>query len=236
MSQGYSRAISRHYAAYRPPLHQIILAKLLPEQPSFKQGLDIGCGTGVSTHALAPWCQHTLGIDPSDAMIAQAKPTADISYQVADGVSSGIADNWADVVTFAGSLFYAKSDALVKEVMRICQPQACILVYDFEVKLAQTLQGFNIMQAPSEGGYDHQINFTDTAGFATVQDCHESVSLAVTHQQLAHVLLASQSRYTLFADMFKQTDPFQSVVQYLSKVNAQQSLTADIFYSRFTLI
>ncbi|WP_158587093.1 class I SAM-dependent DNA methyltransferase [Motilimonas pumila] len=234
MSQQYNSHISRHYAAYRPPLHQMILNKLIPLNSHFKQGLDVGCGTGVSTLALTPYCERILAIDPSADMIAQTQAIKGVEYRVATAQECSLEEHKADVVTFAGSLFYAQSESLCIALKRLCQPDAKVLVYDFEVHLDALLQRFDIHTPPSEGGYDHQVNFDNHGIFAPLQQGQETLSIAVSHQQIAHVLLASESRYQLLRDAFHLSDPFQAVVERLITCEAPQTLTADIFYSCYT--
>src|SRR5699024_11326965 len=64
-STAYSDLLAYHYSAYRPPLHALILKRLLAPENSFQTGVDIGCGTGYSARALAPYCEHVYGVDPS---------------------------------------------------------------------------------------------------------------------------------------------------------------------------
>uniref|UniRef100_UPI00260FC5BF methyltransferase domain-containing protein n=1 Tax=uncultured Vibrio sp. TaxID=114054 RepID=UPI00260FC5BF len=45
-------------------------------------GLDIGCGTGVSSEALIKFCSRLVGIDPSRAMLAQANNIEGLSVSV----------------------------------------------------------------------------------------------------------------------------------------------------------
>jgi len=49
MAERYDDTSAGHDAAYRPPLHRLILECLIREEESFRVGLDIGCGTGCST-------------------------------------------------------------------------------------------------------------------------------------------------------------------------------------------
>src|SRR5699024_12745632 len=65
----YDDALARHYKAFRPPLHQLILRRILSPYDKFKSGLDIGCGTGYSAIALAQYCAQVYAIDPSQAML-----------------------------------------------------------------------------------------------------------------------------------------------------------------------
>ncbi|WP_436716151.1 class I SAM-dependent methyltransferase [Roseiconus lacunae] len=53
MAHQYTDAVASHYAAYRPPLHELILMRVISNQTRFCDGLDVGCGTGRSSGALA---------------------------------------------------------------------------------------------------------------------------------------------------------------------------------------
>lgn len=73
MSEEYNNEVSRHYAAYRLPIHAKILKEALPEiAVNFSLGLDIGCGTGRSSKVLKAFSQQVIGIDPSTEMLAEA--------------------------------------------------------------------------------------------------------------------------------------------------------------------
>jgi hypothetical protein len=45
-AERYDSTSARHYAAFRPPLHSLILERVIGPSESFQVGLDIGCGTG----------------------------------------------------------------------------------------------------------------------------------------------------------------------------------------------
>ena len=51
MDNEYDEITAYHYLKYRPPLHELILAKGLKADPTYVEGLDIGCGTGQSSIA-----------------------------------------------------------------------------------------------------------------------------------------------------------------------------------------
>ena len=64
----YTTDIATHYKSFRPPLHEILLKRSLKNQ-RFESALDIGCGTGNSTIALAKYCASVTGYDPNKSMI-----------------------------------------------------------------------------------------------------------------------------------------------------------------------
>lgn len=80
MTEGYDRAVAAHYSSYRPPLHQMILQKVLSSEELFDDGLDVGCGTGYSAVALADYCLRVYGVEPSQSMLDLAMPHDKIIY------------------------------------------------------------------------------------------------------------------------------------------------------------
>ncbi|MCG7517784.1 class I SAM-dependent methyltransferase [Vibrio sp. MMH1-50] len=235
MSEEYNQAISKHYAAYRPPLHQVILQANLEELPQFQLGLDVGCGTGVSTFALAKFCQQVHGVDPSTSMIEQAKPSVGIEYHVGDGEHAPLSDSSVDVVTFAGSLSYANSTALLAELQRVCQPKAHVVVYDFEVLLEKPLAQLGIEMDLVESNYDHAINFSDCEGFQAVNVYKETVELEVSAEELAHVLFSSSKRYSKLAEAFAGDDPFVNAVEALKQHNQKHVIQADTYFAMYQI-
>src|SRR5699024_1014094 len=115
-STAYSDLLAYHYSAYRPPLHALILKRLLAPENSFQTGVDIGCGTGYSARALAPYCEHVYGVDPSQPMLSEAEPSATITYQLGAAENTSLPNGVANIITYAGSLFYADIALAVKEL------------------------------------------------------------------------------------------------------------------------
>jgi ubiquinone/menaquinone biosynthesis C-methylase UbiE len=106
MTGDYNRAIATQYSSYRPPLHEMILDRVLSNEETFSNGLDVGCGTGYSAVALAKYCRRVYGVEPSQSMLDEAMPHAKITYLKGAGDGMPIPGNSIDVVTFAVSLFY----------------------------------------------------------------------------------------------------------------------------------
>lgn len=235
MSEQYNDEVSKHYAAYRPPIHQMILQSLLDNKPRFEFGLDIGCGTGVSTYALSPYCRELIGVEPSEAMLKQAQYVANARYLVGDGENIPLSDNTADIITFAGSLYYAKSDALVKELQRVAVKEALVIAYDFEVQLSEFMQRLGIEMASSSSGYDHAINFSDCDALqelACKQDC---IELELDSLQLAHVLFSSSTRYQRLVDKFGADGVFELVVEQLNRLANQHRVEVLTYQSCYRL-
>ena len=104
----------------------------IPRGRKFGTALDIGCGAGVSTAALAPHVGHATGIDPFERMLLHARhryPEATFLQGRAEALplnSGSIA-----LVTAAGSLSYTNLEAALSEVSRVMIPGGYFAPYDF---------------------------------------------------------------------------------------------------------
>lgn len=149
-----------HYHAFRPLLHARILSKILTDS-NYGQGLDVGSGTGQSSLALLPFCEHIFGLEPSPIMLANAHLHERINYLPFDGVNLPLESRSISLITFAGSWPYAKSQKLLDELIRVSKQKAILVLYDFKVKLAPMDVVFQI---PAN---DHLYNYQeDLSGLA----------------------------------------------------------------------
>jgi ubiquinone/menaquinone biosynthesis C-methylase UbiE len=217
MPNEYDQITAFHYAAYRPPLHLPILTAGLPST-SFDTGLDIGCGTGQSAIALTNFCQQVVGIEPSIDMLNQALPHARIQYQFYDGRTLNFPNQQFNLTTFAGSLYYAKSQRLLDEVIRVSQQDSWIFIYDFKIVLVEVVQLLGVPASqPSAISYDHLTNFDG------LQQPHltlrtknvQSSALYISIENIVHLLLSSKDNYTLLSAHFQSTDLYTSIVKQL---------------------
>src|ERR1700692_1726145 len=70
-----SQRLAAAYAADRPPVHeQILRSARVPRQAD--RALDVGCGAGLSTAALAPLARRVVGLEPIPAMLAHRRTVA----------------------------------------------------------------------------------------------------------------------------------------------------------------
>jgi len=233
MSETYNQAIAYHYSAYRPPLHQMILKYVFSGEETFKKGLDIGCGTGYSTIALSKYCLHVTGVDPSQSMLEEAKLHDKATYLKGAGEKLPLTNKSIDVVTFAGSLFYTKSDLLIKELKRVCRNQAIVVPYDFEVLLDEVLLQCGINLKKIESDYDHEINFSDCDDFNEIISSSEQVSLEITSTELAHILLADSNIYDAFVKKYCVSNPFPELVNELETTEKHHYLKVNIYFSKY---
>lgn len=235
MTERYDEIAAAHYAAYRPPLHKIILGCVLSEYESFATGVDVGCGTGYSAIALADHCTRVYGIDPSPSMLTRATPHERVVYMGGGAERIPLSDGSVDVVTFAGSIFYADSDETREEIRRVGRRGAVVIVYDFEVLLGDVLQRCGIHAPEAESDYNHRADFSDVSGFTELAVGSQRVGVEVTASELAHVLLSDSSRFDQLAKKYRAADLFGALTGELRSAYDRATIEADIYYSKYRI-
>lgn len=231
----YDVIIAGHYAAYRPPLHHLILKKCLNKYSiKFELGLDVGCGTGQSSIALTDFCEKVIAIDPSPEMLVMAKSHRLIDYKTFDGKNLDFPKGHFDVVTFAGSLFYAKSQRLFNQTLRVTKNDGLILVYDFEIVMDEFPEVMKILVDKSSEEYDHWSDFSglDTYGISKLITQKEQIKIKVSPKDMAHVLLAEHGVYQSLLSKNPENEPFEIMFDILKSRNYSE-LPVNIFYTLY---
>jgi SAM-dependent methyltransferase len=234
MAEEYDSLTAGHYFAYRPPLHKLILDKCIRSKVTL--GLDIGCGTGHSSIALTHYCKQVIGIDPSAAMLADAITHPQVEYQMYDGKELEFQINTFELITFAGSLYYAKSQELLNEFIRVSRQGAKIVVYDFEIILDQVLADLEIGLVPNRvSNYNHRENFSglDLEHLEVVMELSDMATIEVDSSDLAHLLLSSKNNYNLLNNTYGDQNLFGKVLSQLNRNSdgEKHNLSANIYYS-----
>lgn len=231
----YESTIATHYAAYRPSFHNTILEKVLSASKNRYKGLDIGCGTGRSTHALAKFCSFVVGIDPSIEMLREAQAQQSITYMNASGEKLPIADNSIDTVSMAGSLNYIDRKLLAWELNRVCCPDAEIVVYDFEVELADLVSLFKLENLGNSLEYNHQMNLSEFPEFDEILLSNEEALLEVSPNETAHLLLSDIDRHRALQKIYSTGDLFEIVRAKIETNGTVLTLKVNIYYSLYSL-
>lgn len=236
MPHQYSEHIAAHYAAYRPPLHELILQRVFAEEAGFSDGLDVGCGTGRSSVALAEYCERVFAVDPSESMLESAMPRDGITYLPGSAEKIPLPDGTIDVATFAGSLSYANLNETVAELRRVCRDRARVVPYDFEVLIDKVLEPFDIAANAPDGDYDHRANFSSVPEFHESLCKHERILFEVQPAELAHILLADAARYDAFVSRYETNTPHQDLLEELGRDTRSVAIEADLYYSVYRVV
>ncbi len=231
----YHSEIAVHYAAYRPPLHSDILSRVIQSQ-RFTKGLDIGSGTGHSTLALANFCEETHGLEPSRDMLKLAISNVGVQYHIFDTTYIPFPNDTFDVITFAGSLFYCKSQKILDEVLRVSNPTAIIIVYDFEVLMTEILAHLDFLTDIQPLAYDHTINFSglEEAGIVEDYSFRDQAKITVSPLELSHLLLSDHQVYQSIVAQKLAADPLLFLSKWMGqKLSETISLTVNLYCTRY---
>ncbi len=238
MVHAYDQVQAHHYHAYRPPLHDLILGKCISADTQYHAGLDVGCGTGKSSVALIHYCNEIVGVDPSPAMLQFAIRHPKVKYHVFDGKLLTFDSGTFDLVTFAGSLFYAKSQTLVEEVVRVSQHRAKIIVYDFCVHVESVLHSLGFKKDDKKI-YNYQEDFSGstTAEIVPEENFEEELMFGINQKNLVHLLLSSTNNYNMLSREFGVVNLEQILEEMLHDRNLlkKNKISATIFASSYRL-
>jgi len=111
------------------------LETLKPFLPAEPVALDMGCGTGASTLALAPRCGHITAVDLDGAMLdmlQQKARNAGLSARITTVQASmdepDFPDGSFDLVWSEGAIYNMGFEAGLKRWRQLLKPQACLAV------------------------------------------------------------------------------------------------------------
>lgn len=131
------KRIAHGYGADRPWLHKFVMARLKSDlnlTKTFRNGLDVGCGAGLSTKALGLICDHVTGTDISDEMIRVCKElynASEFSFYTAKAEETPFPETPYDIVTAAGVINWVDQDRFLKNMNLVMAKNALLLIYDF---------------------------------------------------------------------------------------------------------
>jgi SAM-dependent methyltransferase len=123
---------SGHAGAYRDarPHYDASLFEWLAKQVSRHElALDVGCGNGQATVALAAHFDKVVGTEPSAAQIANAEANPKVEYRVEAAEACSLPDASADLVTVAQALHWFDHERFYAQVRRVLRPGGLIAAW-----------------------------------------------------------------------------------------------------------
>ena len=233
----YDGDVAGYYSLYRPPYHDLILKKALTAK-SFDKGLDIGCGLGHSSVALAQYCNQVVAIDPNVDMLESAIQHQKVTYEHTVNFTA-IEEKTFDVITFAGSLYYAKSDDLIDQLSRITKDKSVIVVYDFKIHLDLILDRLRSQTPEGKSSYDHSINFSDqhSNGLTELKCFTEQFEDKIDVKNICALILSEKKHQEYFNHRYKNKGVFQSLVNEVVQLGYQESIEiiADLYCTTYRI-
>lgn len=180
----------------RPFHHPRSLAHILAMvgEPQIGRALDIACGTGMSSVALAAHAATVVGVDVSPEMLAAARRAPGVSYLLANAERMPFADGTFDAATCCSGVHWFDQPRFFAELRRVLRPHGWIGLYD------HYFTG-EMPEVPEFGAWSHealtryplpprnpQVGDPRTVtpdGFESIGDEFFNDDIDMTHEQLA---------------------------------------------------
>jgi SAM-dependent methyltransferase len=126
------RAAAQRYAAARPFFHPLVMRNIsgFLGTSRFAAALDIGCGTGQSSRALAEIADAIDAIDISREMIDEAQPHPRIRFHVASAEQLPFADASFDLATVGLAFHWLDHAKFLAEAHRVLKPGCSLIIYN----------------------------------------------------------------------------------------------------------
>ncbi|MBP3477050.1 MAG: methyltransferase domain-containing protein [Lachnospiraceae bacterium] len=120
----------------RPFLHKQVIEQFQKDYGArqYENGLDVGCGAGLSAKALKLICKNVTGTDISPEMIAVAQEICGaegFTFFPCKAEEVPCADTSYDIVTAAGVVQWVDRDAFLQNLRRIMSDDGVVVIYDF---------------------------------------------------------------------------------------------------------
>jgi SAM-dependent methyltransferase len=131
-----SARLAAGYAFSRPPVHPRVVQRIAAHHGlrgrRLLRALDVGCGAGQSTAALAAIAGSVVGLERAEAMLVHCRAVAPgATFVVGQAEHLPFPDGSFDLVTAAGSLNYTDRDRSLAEIARVLASTGVLAIYDF---------------------------------------------------------------------------------------------------------
>lgn len=184
-----SARLAQGYAFARPPVHPHVIAMIgahLGSAQPLTRALDVGCGAGRSTDALAPLAKITIGIDPALTMLTHCRVVAPHAHFAVSGERLPFVAQSFNLITAAGSLNYADLDIFLPNAARLLEANGTLVVYDFSagrrLRDDHALDEWFIEFArryPFQHGYALDVRALDYARYGLRLDAYHDFQVAL---------------------------------------------------------
>jgi SAM-dependent methyltransferase len=127
-----SAEVAARYTKVRPFFHDEVVERLrnFAGVERFRRALDVGCGTGQSSIALAAVADHVAAIDASEGMLKHAQPHPNIAYRLGFAELLDFGAGEFDLVTAGLALHWFDRDRFFAQCRRVLAPAGVLAVYN----------------------------------------------------------------------------------------------------------
>lgn len=169
-------------------------------------------------------------------MLALAQTHERVTYILQEvGLHLQLPVRRVDIVSFAGSLSYTKTESLRDALAKLCRSGGTIVVYDFGVHLHEVLNAMGVDCVAGAADYDYRANLSDWQEYEMEVSDTERLAIDASEEQIAHLLLADSNHYDALQKRFPDGDLFESIVTHLGRRSQKPEVHADVYFTRYRM-
>jgi len=120
------------YAKFRPYFHPLVIERLVrfTRCAKFESALDVACGTGQSTRALAEVVERVVAVDNSWSMLALAPALPNVVYLQAEAEALPFPQEAFELITVGKAFHWFDQDGFLREANRVLKPRGWLFIYN----------------------------------------------------------------------------------------------------------
>src|SRR2546421_12271998 len=127
------RTAAARYAKGRPYFHPLVIGRareFLSLSEPLPRGLDVCCGTGLSSVALKEVAAGVVGVDGSEEMLAFAPRDSRITFCLADAENLPFGQGAFDILSVCQALHWLDKRKFLTGARRVLRADGWLVVYD----------------------------------------------------------------------------------------------------------
>jgi len=213
------------YSRSRPHIHGKAIEKIrsLPGiAVPIPRALDVGCGTGQSTVALAEIANSIIGVDPSAEMLAHARPHPNIQYLQSSAEDIPLASGLFDLITAAQAFHWFNQSSFLAEANRLLQIDGWLVIYTSwftcEMKenssFSRWFRGDYLVRYPSPPRKPQSISeeLAQTHGFVIGGEFEFTNDISMTNERFTDYQLSTTN---IIAAVERGDDTFDNAARWI---------------------
>ena len=133
--------------------------------------LDVACGPGLITCAMAKVARHVTGIDITPAMIDEARKRqqsmglTNMAWKIGDVLPLPLPESsFSAVVTRYSFHHFLEPEAVLAEMVRVCQPGGRVAVVDVFMSTPEQAEAYNRMEKLRDASHTRALLLADLTG------------------------------------------------------------------------
>ena len=188
------------YQKYRPQYHHIpfnIIRNYVGKD--FESSLDVACGTGHSTFALAGLSQKTVGCDLSEAMLNEARKNFEIEFLQAGAEDLPFENSNFDLLNISMGFHWVEQGKFLKEAKRVLKKNGYLSIdnYGFLGQISQDAARQKrhydffeeyLTSASKRSGYPTQ-ELIQSVGFELVKEIKYDHQISLSSHEFVNLIM-----------------------------------------------